>query len=288
MIGSAWRREPRRRRRFSARTRSPRLHITPFAFSIFLRPVPEKQHPPVAFQRLFEVIEPPLIVGGQAVNLWALTFLGDIPQLRQFEPFTSHDCDLFGSLDLFTRLSKIQGWTAVRSPRGSASPVVGYLRGSAGDGSDLLVEILFTIRGLTEREVQQNQVSLEVDGRTYRTLSPPLLLKAKLANLAGMESAGRQDLRHVQILILCIAGYIARAHKELESGRMSDKAFLKLLKAIQQVLCSETASRAASRHDLDFSSCFPKRLLTSPFERVRNFAHHQFRLVPSFRKSEKD
>jgi hypothetical protein len=34
----------------------------------------------------------PVLVGGQAVNLWALLFLDEEPSLGQFLPFTSSDC----------------------------------------------------------------------------------------------------------------------------------------------------------------------------------------------------
>lgn len=240
----------------------------------------EKAHGPLAFGRLFEGREAPLIVGGQAVNLWALEFLGEFPELKRFEPFTSHDCDLYGDTELLERLSRLTGWPSKPSRQRSPSPVVGYLRGAAPDGSVLIVEILFTLRGLTSEEIRQNAVALEVDGKIYRTLSPIALLKAKVANLAELSQAHRQDLRHARILITCVAGYIARAHAKIESGEMSDKAFLKLLTACQEVACSRQARKVAEAHRISFRGCFPDLLHASPSERARKFAVHQIRRVP--------
>jgi hypothetical protein len=45
--------------------------------------------------------EPPVIVGGHAVNLWSLYFLANgVAGLERYLPFTSKDLDLVGTMDL--------------------------------------------------------------------------------------------------------------------------------------------------------------------------------------------
>jgi len=49
--------------------------------------------PPEVFHEVFAVSEQPIILGGQAVNLWARIYSPRVPVLRQFEPFVSTDAD---------------------------------------------------------------------------------------------------------------------------------------------------------------------------------------------------
>ena len=64
------------------------------------------------FQSLFRVSdfeqvlcqEPlPLLVGGQAVNIWAMVYARDSAVLAGLEPFLSHDCDLYGDAETLLR-----------------------------------------------------------------------------------------------------------------------------------------------------------------------------------------
>ena len=55
-----------------------------------------EQHPPAAFAAVLTDPAHPLIVGGQAVNLWAEIYAASEPTLHQFEPFTSKDADIHG------------------------------------------------------------------------------------------------------------------------------------------------------------------------------------------------
>jgi hypothetical protein len=63
----------------------------------------------------------PLIVGGQAVNLWAEVYTPSEPALQEFQPFTSKDADIFGNRELAQVLHRRSGWScqffdAVRQP----------------------------------------------------------------------------------------------------------------------------------------------------------------------------
>jgi hypothetical protein len=105
------------------------------------------------FQSLFRVSdfervlcqEPlPLLVGGQAVNLWAMVYARGSEALGRLEPFLSHDCDLFGDADTLRRLAAATHWKVTFSPKGQPSPVVGFLTGRDAQGRELTVEVLYT------------------------------------------------------------------------------------------------------------------------------------------------
>jgi len=54
--------------------------------------------------------EQPVVVGGQAVNIWALFYLPRIEtELRPHAPFVSKDLDLYGSRQVIEGLAKGRG-----------------------------------------------------------------------------------------------------------------------------------------------------------------------------------
>ena len=72
-------------------------------------------------------------------------------------------------------------------------------------GEDLLVEVLFDVRGLKAKDLQQ-VISIPLKGNSYRTLSPITLLKAKLNNACELQqetaTGKRNDIKHVRMLVL--------------------------------------------------------------------------------------
>jgi hypothetical protein len=152
----------------------------------------------------------PLLVGGQAVNLWAQVFLGERPELGALRPFLSRDCDVVGDVAMLQGLAGTGQWKVTFSRKGQASPGVGFLSGKDECGNDLVIEVLHTVRGLGPKDLEQEAV-VDIEGKRYRTLSPVLLLKAKLANYLELpqREAGidRNDLKHLRILVPCVAGY---------------------------------------------------------------------------------
>lgn len=71
-------------------------------------PQPSEAEPrPLAdFASLLATKEPVLLVGGQAVNLWALYYESRTAELA---PFVSRDVDVLGDRDTLTALAKVAG-----------------------------------------------------------------------------------------------------------------------------------------------------------------------------------
>jgi hypothetical protein len=80
----------------------------------------------------------------------------------------------------------------------------------------------------------------------------------------------RQDLRHVRILVPCVAGYLTEAAETL-----SERALVKVLNQCLRVVTANKASAVARQHRLDFSNCFPGKLRTMASGAVKNFCHYQ-------------
>lgn len=144
--------------------------------------------PPAAFQVVLTDPARPLIVGGQAVNLWAEIYVTTEPALRAFEPFTSKDADIHGDRELAEVLHRRTGWDCrfFGEPRQSA---VALLTKPADATSPLLkVEVLRTVYGISADDLGRNLERQLRPGEIYRIPDPFVLLKAKLANVAHSPS----------------------------------------------------------------------------------------------------
>jgi len=218
----------------------------------------------------------PLLVAGQAVNLWAMVYARTSEALVRMQPFVSRDCDLLGDTETVRRLASASGWQPTYSPRGAPSPVVGVLNGYDAHGRTLTVEVLSSIRGLSAEDLQSNAV-VELDGRRYCTLTPVVLLKAKLANVIDFPQdragARRNDLVHVKILVPCVAGYLTDAHQHGIDGILTERGVTNLLERTLDVVASDNARRVSARYGLGFLECLP--LDTSPLAKVRSFVAHR-------------
>lgn len=223
----------------------------------------------------------PLLVGGQAVNLWAMVYARESEILAELEPFLSRDCDLYGDTDTLLQLARTTQWKMTVSPKGQASPVVGFLTGRDTQGRDLTVEVLYTVKGLEPKDLVRETI-VKLDDKPYRTLSPVTLLKAKLANFIEIAQQGpeetRNDLKHLKILIPCIAGYLGEAHERTKRELLTERGMVNLLEETLELVTGNYAHRISQSEHLDFLQSFPQGLEVSPLPKVQNFWRH--RLIP--------
>ena len=228
----------------------------------------------------------PLLVGGQAVNLWAMVYARDSEVLARLEPFLSRDCDLYGDADTLRRLAAATRWKITFSPKGQPSPVVGFLTGHDAQERELTVEVLYSIKGLETKDLARETV-VKLDDRPYRTLSPITLLKAKLANFIeipqGALEQTRNDLKHLKILIPCIAGYVTEAHERTVKGDLAERGLVNLLEETLELVTSDYAQRVSQSERLDFIQCFPLALQASPLPKVQSFLRHRLASLRSDR-----
>jgi hypothetical protein len=234
----------------------------------------EKGLPPKDYLQHLVGLDNLLIGGGQAVYLWA-----DVLLSREIEeemgPFTSKDLDIIGTSETILEIATATGWKYVFAPHKTATPVVGRLEGKSKDGGTLIVEVLRSIYGLSPEDIAK-PVEIEYQGRSYKTLSPVTLLKAKLANCADLDQSKREDVRQTKVLIACVKEYIRIALKEVESGKSSERAAVNVLEALWRI-CSNGKNRgAAVRYELRLEDSFPQELETANSSKIENFC--SFRL----------
>lgn len=144
----------------------------------------------------------------------------------------------------------------------------------------LIVEVIGSVNGLTNRDLGAPDILEFRPGQIYRVPSPVILLKAKLANVAKIDQTQRQDVRHVRILIPCVRQYLADALEHTKSGQISERSFVNLLEASHELCTTPRNLKLAREHRFELDVIFPPQLAHSDLEKISNFV--RFRLPGTF------
>ncbi len=149
-----------------------------------------------------------VLIGGQAVNLWADRYQQDACEWDELRPYTSRDLDYHGGLAearLAMRVLHARGRLNTGSDPG---PNAGVLQVALPDRRELLVAILTGVYGVSAAEIERTAVSWSglgiLSDLTLRVIHPLLLIEAKTASLRGLPQPGRQDAKHLRMLVLIV------------------------------------------------------------------------------------
>jgi hypothetical protein len=159
---------------------------------------------------------PFVVVGGQAVNIWANYYLPREPRLQMCLPFTSKDLDVVAAKSDAERVASATGWS-ISPPPVRGGPVEAVLS-SKPAGAGLKVEFLREILGVPpdtiEAYARENLVRVPGSDEPLlvRVLDPVFLLAGKLRNAVDIKQdlpdRPRQDTKHVTMLALCVPHFL--------------------------------------------------------------------------------
>jgi hypothetical protein len=203
--------------------------------------------------------EPPVIVGGHAVNLWAIYFLSKgFVEMAKYLPFTSKDLDLVGTWELLERLhQRFKGKLSRSEPR---SPVLGRIVVPSPSGNDLIIEVLHTVKGLDFKELGRT-IDLQTDEVFGRVLMPHLVLKAKIENAATIDQADRNDVKHVGMMILGVRAFVSELAVQVADEDFNGRTLVNFLGEIWEIVTSSQAGVATQMWGFDFTNIWPRREL---------------------------
>jgi len=159
----------------------------------------------------------PVVVGGQAVNLWALTYIRGADNYS----FGSLDMDVLATPQVINWMASVSGWdvsvcddtNAVRRAQLTTKTV---------SGKELHVEALNFVLGLDDADLAAF-VDLQHGGQVFRVLDPVALLKAKCANMNELRQGGleRHDAGHLDVLAKCVPEYLRDIAGDAAGGKLS-------------------------------------------------------------------
>lgn len=149
-------------------------------------PESSKARPPEDYSDYLATDEPLLIVGGQAINLWAIYYSG---VAEEYAPFVSRDVDVLGDRETLRAIARKVRLKPNFFPLKPPSNEVGYIAPTDQENEPILIEVLRWVNGASTEELIKDSVLMAI-GRNkvpLRVPSPVKLLKAKLANLQSVN-----------------------------------------------------------------------------------------------------
>lgn len=238
----------------------------------FRRPVED-------FEAVFRAIslqkEPVILVGGHAVNVWALSYrdrLGDV--LAPLLPFTSGDMDVYATRNALMGLHEALGGKLLLSgPREITDGTL--VIGVEPDTREL--DVLRSVNGLSKLDAQ-DAITLEVCGHAVPVLFPHLLFQAKLENALRLDQRDRQDVKHVKIMALVLREFLREVVKTASAE--NEKPALQLFRQVLAILASDSAREFTHRYRVAFTDIMPEGdLRASPLRKLANFGGKELQRV---------
>ncbi|MDA1013829.1 MAG: hypothetical protein O3A00_05170 [Planctomycetota bacterium] len=153
-----------------------------------------------------------VLVGGQAVNVWANCYQQDVSDWNVLRPFTSVDLDYHGGPATAKFAMRELNARGKINKGFDPSPNAGVLVVSMPNGQELTIDILTGLFGVGSSEIERSAVRLAgsgaLSGLELRVIHPLLLLEAKAAALRGLDQSSRQDDKHLRLMLLVVREWI--------------------------------------------------------------------------------
>jgi hypothetical protein len=209
-------------------------------------PLPSNAEPrsPEDFAALLATPEPVLLVGGQAVNVWAMYYAS---RTVDFAPFVSRDVDVLGDRATLEALAKLSGAKPQFFPLKPPSNEIGVVIVKDPQGLPLLIEVLRYVHGVTNEELQDPVYFVALGSTQVRLPGPIALLQAKIANVADLAQTGRQDVRHVLILAQLMPAYLEDLQKATIQGDLKERKLIKVLERLLELVTQPKAKEVLSQ-----------------------------------------
>jgi hypothetical protein len=218
----------------------------------------ERIHTPESLILLFQSIEPSnldlILVGGQAINIWASYYAKQIPELIDYLPFSSADLDFYGGKVEAIACQKILGGTINLNKDFDPSPNTGVLIVPA-EPQPLRIDFLGSVFGVGDVELAQSAIAFEgqehLAGLRVKILNPILCFEGKLKSTVGLPQEGRQDIKHLKMSLLFVRQYI------IDTIENDARQGLKLIERIIFHSWSDTGLTLWHRFNIEINSAIP-------------------------------
>jgi hypothetical protein len=209
--------------------------------------------PPEDFAPLLATKKPMLLVGGQAVNLWALYYETRTADLA---PFVSRDVDVLGDRATLEALAKLAGAKPQFFPVKPPSNEIGVVIARDRNGLPLLIEVLRYVHGVSNEELREPVYTVAVGEIRVQVPGPIALLQAKIANVADIAQTGRQDARHVVLLARLLPAYLEDLQRAAVDGRLAERKAIEFLERLLAVVTTAKGRKVFGQLQLDARSLF--------------------------------
>jgi hypothetical protein len=198
-----------------------------------------------------------VVIGGQAVNLWAERYQADSPPWTELRPYTSFDLDVLGSrtdvLKCSQALNAEPFFPQPSENTANSGKIVTQLA-----GSDFEIDFLHSPNGLSPAEVRELARAITFENIPLKVLHPLHCVESKTVNLATIpqNSGERQDLKHLRLSIAILREYL----RDLTLAEKSDQILLRWARRVRMNSNHELGLQATIRYAICFQDTIPSDL----------------------------
>jgi hypothetical protein len=194
-----------------------------------------------------------VLVGGQAVAVWAAKYASRVPALAAEAPYTSKDLDFCGgpkTVEAFAR--RLHGEAKLADPF-DPTPNSGIVTFETEDGIKVEIDFLKSVAGVDTRELFKLRVAIDLpldDGRTGTlfVMHPVLCLESRCHNTSALPGYDRPNaIKQLRAAVICAREFLRDV---LDDG--DTKAVLRLNERIFRFATRNLHAKAVlARHHID-------------------------------------
>jgi hypothetical protein len=195
-----------------------------------------------------------VVIGGQAINLWAERYQANSPPWDELRPYTSFDLDVLGSRTDVLKCSEALNAEPFFPLSSENTANSGKIVTQLG-GSDFEIDFLHSPNGLSPAEVRELARDITFESIPLKVLHPLHCLESKTVNLATLpQKAGeRQDLKHLRLSLAILREYL----RSLSLAGNSDAILLRWARRVRTNSNHELGLQAAIRYGISYQNAIP-------------------------------
>jgi hypothetical protein len=161
-----------------------------------------------------------VLIGGQALNLWAERYAGSCPELAAAAPFTSKDIDFCGTADNVRECAQLVGGTHQLFDVSDRTAAAGVVTTPTG----IELDLVRTPCGVNPTEVVLHAVPLP----SVRVMHPLHVLASRAANVVHIPRSDEHSLKQLQLAVFVVREFIHEVLRESsarEAHKLNEWAF---------------------------------------------------------------
>jgi hypothetical protein len=161
-----------------------------------------------------------VLIGGQALNLWAERYAGSSPELAAAAPFTSKDIDFCGTADEVLLCAQLVGGTHQVFDVNDRTAAAGTVTTPSG----IEIDLVRTPLGINPEQIALHAVPL----RSVRVMHPILVLASRAANVVHIPRSDEHSLKQLRVAMIVVREFIREALRDAsvrDAHRLNEWAF---------------------------------------------------------------
>ena len=160
--------------------------------------------------------EDAILIGGQALNVWAEYYAEKDPSLNTHSPFFSHDIDFLGGRTTAEQIHEAWKGKITRPSEASRTPLIAKLEFRLDDGRRVIMDFLDETAGFKNDSVRKEARATQnpYTQTTLKVLHPMHCMASRIVNTYGaLDRRSRQysvhEIRRTQLSIKVLSHYIS-------------------------------------------------------------------------------